>query len=80
MCTQEQIAPAMEELKMETMKLFTFVVRKGFGLYKDKQTCRASVRTYVKDLVEVQDFVMEDGTIHNCIPCENTKFTDKGEK
>jgi len=80
MGTQEQIAPAMEELKMETMKLFTFVVRKGFGLYKDKQTFRASVRTYVKDLIEVQDFVMEDGTIHNCIPCENTKFTDKGEK
>jgi hypothetical protein len=65
-----------KEEKMETIRLYTFYVRKGFGPYKEKDVFRASIRTYVLDMKEIQDFNFEDGTAINAVPCEYTKFKE----
>ncbi len=62
---------------MQTQPLFTFLVRKSFGPYKEKDIFEAVVRTFVEELVEKQDFILPDGTVHKGIPCSWTKFHDK---
>ena len=61
---------------METIRIYTFVVRKAFGPFKVKDTFKASVRTHVVNGIEVQDFNFEDGNSANVIPCEFTRFKE----
>jgi len=63
-----------KEVVMKTMPLFTFVVRKGFADFKEKQLFEATVVTYVVNGVEMQDFRLPDGRELKGVPCENTKF------
>lgn len=59
---------------MKTVPLYTFVVRKVFADFKEKETFEATVRTYVLNGIEMQDFKLKDGRELNGVPCENTKF------
>jgi hypothetical protein len=61
---------------METIRLYTFVVRKAFASFKVKDVFRAAVRTHVVNGIEVQDFNFEDGKSVNVIPCEFTRFKE----
>lgn len=72
-CRGENKALDKEEM-MKTMPLFTFVVRKGFADFKEKQLFEATVVTYVVDGIEMQDFRLPDGRELKGVPCENTKF------
>lgn len=65
---------------MQTLRIYRFLVRKGFGDYNVKDRFKAAVRTYVLNGVEVQDFVTEDGTRYEKIPCEWTQFLERGNK
>lgn len=62
---------------METIRIYTFSVRKAFGPFKVKDTFKAAVRTHVVNGIEVQDFNFEDGNSANVIPCEFTRFKEQ---
>lgn len=81
--------PETRTHKFEVRKTFT-VVNQGAEeahevTMKKGMVFTARVRTYVKDRVEVQDFVVEpDGVIFksaanlNGVPCSHTRFLDDG--
>jgi hypothetical protein len=74
-CTR--VKPNKEISEMKTEQIFTFVVRIAF---KQGDTFRAAVRTFVENLVEKQNFVMEDGSQITGVPCKCTQFCEKRTK
>jgi hypothetical protein len=74
---QGHVVPA-KEVNMQTIKRFKFKVRKEFCGFKERDRFVATVRTYQRNGLEVQDFVLEDGREFKGIPCENTQFLERG--
>jgi len=79
--------PKTHTHRFEVRKAFTVVNQGGDGTHevalKKGMVFTARVRTYVKDRVEVQDFVVEpDGVLFksaahlNAVPCSHTRFLD----
>lgn len=62
---------------MITKPVFTFVVRKKFGTYNVGDIFEASVRTFVEDLVEKQDFELTDGNFWKSVPAAFTQFAEE---
>jgi hypothetical protein len=77
-CTR--VKPNKEISEMKTEQIFTFVVRIAFNNFKQGDTFRAAVRTFVENLVEKQNFVMEDGSQITGVPCKCTQFCEKRTK
>lgn len=77
-CTR--VKPNKEISEMKTEQIFTFVVRIAFNNFKQGDTFRAAVRTYVENLVEKQNFMMEDGSQITGVPCKCTQFCEKRTK
>lgn len=65
---------------MQTIKRFKFKVRVGFAGFKERDRFVATVRSYQRNGIEVQDFVLDDGREFKGIPCENTQFLERGSK
>lgn len=79
--------PKTHTHKFEVRKAFTVVNQGGDNAHevalKKGMVFTARVRTYVKDRVELQDFVVEpDGVLFkspahlNAVPCSHTRFLD----
>ena len=62
---------------MKTQNLYTFIVRKSFDRYNVGDTFVASVRTFVQDFKELQDFFLPDGTVLKNVSCDNTEFYER---
>jgi len=62
---------------MKTQNLYTFIVRKSFDRFNVGDTFEASVRTFVHDFKELQDFVFPDGAVIRNVSCDNTEFYER---
>lgn len=61
---------------MNTVPVFSFVVREDFGNFKKGDKFVASVTSKVSNLVEIANFVLEGGEEIKNVPWSCVKFKD----